>query len=283
MGGNAMKVIGRSRRIWFAQVTALASTVVVPQLVRAQTTPLVDLPERGFRLLSGGAVFAGGAVALPGFEIVHAVFKPWVPLEVGYAAIASHLESVGRPLQALCGMELRLPRQLSVEEFQAFNGPYVERLVRWGLMVEGRVPVSRTNVAPTVDPPEVPGVHGFSYTVPADSPGGNFVMSGMTENSPSGVVAAGDTSAAGMRQKVEYVVRAVTRRLDQLGVSFNDASHVEFYGSRGLEALISDLVIPAAGRGAHRGVRWHPGRPPVQGLEIELEARNVAREISLGH
>ena len=141
MGGNAMKVIGRSRRIWFAQVTALASTVVVPQLVRAQTTPLVDLPERGFRLLSGGAVFAGGAVALPGFEIVHAVFKPWVPLEVGYAAIASHLESVGRPLQALCGMELRLPRQLSVEEFQAFNGPYVERLVRWGLMVEGRVPV----------------------------------------------------------------------------------------------------------------------------------------------
>lgn len=277
-----MKVIGRSRRAWLRRVVMVGAGIALARAAHAQSAPTIDLPERGFRLLPGGAVFAGGAVALPGFEIVHAVFKPWVPLDDGYARIEAHLASVGRPMQSLCGMELRLPRQLTVEEFQAFNAPYVERLVRWGLMVEGRVPVSRTNVAPAVEPPEAPAIHAFSYTVPAPaSPGGNFVMSGMTENSPSGVIAAGDTSASGMREKVNYLVRAVTRRLEQLGVSFNDASHVEFYCGRQADGLVSELVIPAAGRGAHRGVRWHFGRPPVQGLEIELEARNVAREVWL--
>lgn len=276
-----MKVIHQSRRTWLAGLAAIAAGAAFGPGARGQPVALIELPERGFRLLPGGAVFAGGAVALPGFEMVHAVFKPWVPLEEGYARVAAHLAALGRPMQALCGMELRLPRQLTLDEFQVFNRPYVEQLVRWGLMVEGRIPVSRTNVAPAVEPPEFPCLHGFTYTVPAESAGGHFVMSGMTENSPAGVVAAGDTSPSGMRQKVEYVVRAVTARLGQLGVSFNDASHVEFYGSRGLDALVPDLVIPAAGNGAHRGVRWHYGRPPVQGLEIELEARNVAREILL--
>lgn len=276
-----MKVIQRSRRTWLVGLAAAVAGVGLGMGAKAQPVPLIELPERGFRLLPGGAVFAGGAVALPGFAMVHAVFKPWVPLAEGYERVAAHLAGLGRPMQALCGMELRLPRQLTLDEFQVFNRPYVEQLVRWGLLVEGRVPLSRTNVAPSVEPPEFPCLHGFTYTVAADSHGGNFVMSGMTENSPAGVVAAGDTSPSGMRQKVEYVVRAVTARLGQLGVSFNEASHVEFYGSRGLEALVEDLVIPAAGRGAHRGVRWHYGRPPVQGLEIELEARNVAREILL--
>jgi hypothetical protein len=31
-----------------------------------------------------------------------------------------------------------------------------------------------------------------------------------------------------------------------------------------------------------RGVRWHHGRPPVTGLELELEARAVAREVIVG-
>jgi hypothetical protein len=249
--------------------------------VRAQTPSLVELPERGYRFLPGGAVFAGGAVALPGFEIVHAVLRPWLPLEDGYAFIESHLAGIGRPMQALCGMELRLPRQLTFDEFQRFNAPYVERLIRWGLLVEGRNPVSRTNVVPAFEPPEAPSVHGFSYTVPSPSKGGTFVMAGMTENSPSGIVAAGDVSPEGMRTKVAHVIRVVTQRVDTLGVAVADASHVEFYSAHPVDGLVTGLLAPAMGDGTHRGLRWHYGRPPVVDLEVELEVRNVLREIVL--
>lgn len=249
---------------------------------RAQDSALVEQPEGGFRFLPGSPVFAGGAVALPGFEVVHAVLKPWVPLEDGYALVERHLARAGRPMRALCGMELRLPRQLSMEDFRAFNQPYVERLIRWGLLAEGRNPVSRTNVAPALEPPEVPSLHGFSYTVPTKSGATTFVMSGITELGPGGrPIAAGDTSAAGMRDKLRFVIGAVTNRLRELGLTFNDATHVEVYMAEGGESAVTNQLLPALDESVRHGVRWHFGRPPVAGVEVELEARGVAQEITV--
>jgi hypothetical protein len=37
------------------------------------------------------------------------------------------------------------------------------------------------------------------------------------------------------------------------------------------------LAVHASGA-LPRGIRWHRGRPPVVGLELELEARAVLRE-----
>jgi len=268
------------RRRWVAAVVAATAGGVVPRArAQAQGLGLVEVAEGGFRFLPGNPVFAVGAAALPGFAVVHAVLDRWLPLDEGYTLVESHLAAVGRPLRALCGMELRLPRQLSFEEFQAFNGPYVERLIRWGVLVDGRNPVSRTNVAPVVEPPEAPSLHAFSYTVPVTVGTGGFVMSGVTENGPAGVVAAGDTSSAGMLAKAEYLVVAVGQRLARLGVSFRTATHVEIYCSMPLDGEGAARVLPAFDLGVRRGVRWHCGRPPVTGLELELEARRVASEI----
>jgi len=185
-------------------------------------------------------------------------------------------------MRALCGMELRLPRQLSMDEFRAFNQPYVQRLIQWGLLVDGRNPVSRTNVAPALEPPESPSLHGFSYTMPTTSAGTTFVMSGITELGPAGrPIAAGDTSAAGMREKVSFVIGAVTNRLRELGLTFRDATQVEFYAAENVETVLSQLLLPAIEEPARRGLRWHFGRPPVAGVEVELEARAAAREILL--
>lgn len=247
----------------------------------AQGQALVEQPEGGFRFLPGSPVFAGGAVAREGFEVVHAVLKPWLPLEDGYALVERHLARMGRPMRALCGMELRLPRQLSMDEFRTFNQPYVERLIRWGLLVEGRNPVSRTNVAPAVEPPELPSLHGFSYTMPTTSVATTFVMSGMTELGPGGPVAAADTSAAGMRAKLSFVIGAVKNRLRELGLTFGDATQVEVYAAGNVESVLAELLIPAVDESARRGLRWHLGRPPVAGVEVELEARGVAQEIIL--
>ena len=241
---------------------------------------LIERPAGGYRLLPGGPVFAGGAVAAEGFEVVHAVLKPWLPLEDGYALVEAHLAALGRPMQAMCGLELRLPRQLSMDEFRAFNQPYVERLVRWGLLFDGVNPVCRTNVAPAVEPPEVPSLHGFSYTVPSQGQARTFVMSGITELGPGGPVAAGETSNDAMREKLRYVLRAVSGRLAALGVALADATQVEVYAVHGAE-ILADVLMPAIEEPARRGLRWHYGRPPVSGTEIELEARSVGREIVL--
>jgi hypothetical protein len=274
-------VMSSTRRSLLRGGLAAAAMALIPS-ARAQDQALVEQPGGGFRFLPGGPVFAGGAVAQPGFEVVHAVLKPWLALEQGYALVEDHLARAGRPMRALCGMELRLPRQLSMDEFRAFNQPYVQRLIQWGLLVDGRNPVSRTNVAPALEPPESPSLHGFSYTMPTTSAATTFVMSGITELGPAGrPTAAGDTSVAGMREKVSFVIGAVTNRLRELGLSFRDATQVEFYAAENVETVLSQLLLPAIEEPARRGLRWHFGRPPVAGVEVELEARAVARELIL--
>lgn len=270
-----------TRRTLLRGGLALAGMTLMPS-ARAQSPALLQQPDGGFRFLPAGPVFAGGAVAQPGYEIVHAVLKPWLALDQGYAFVERHLAAAGRPMRALCGMELRLPRQLSMDEFRAFNQPYQQRLIEWGLLVEGRNPVSRTNVAPALEPPEVPSLHGFSYAVPSTSVRATFVMSGITERGPDGrPIAAGDTSINGMREKVSFVIGAVASRLGELGLAFRDATQVEFYAAESVETVLSQLLLPAIEEPARRGLRWHFGRPPVQGLEVELEARAVTREFIL--
>ncbi len=265
-------------RAGLAGIAVVVAGPAIGQPARA----LIEQPVGGLRFAPGGQVFASGAVAVEGHGLVHAVLDPWLPLDEAYAFVEAHLRSLGRPMQALCGMELRLPRQLTREEFDAFNQPYVQRLIEWGLLVEGRNPVSRTNVAPAMDPPEQPMLHGFTFSMPGLDGRRDFVMAGMTETGPGGrIIASGDTSPAGLREKVRYVIEAVSRRLEGLDRHYDDASHVEFYTALPAEGLVTDLLIPAIDAAGRRGLRWHFGRPPVAGLEVELEARRASRETVL--
>jgi len=100
----------------------------------------------------------------------------------------------------------------------------------------------------------------------------------MTERGPGGAVAAaGDTSPEGMQKKLAYLVGAVTDRIAELGFGWRDATHVELYSGVEIPGALATLAQRAEGA-APRGVRWHHGRPPVTGLEVELEARAVLRE-----
>jgi len=270
------------RRRLLGVAAAAAAFAIHPALLRAQSLPAVDRPEGGFRFVPGNQVFATGAVALPGFEIVHVMLDRWLELQDGYRFVEEFLRSAGRPMQSLCGMELRLPRQLSMDGFRAFNGPYVERLVSWGLLAEGRNPVSRTNVAPVFDPPEMPSLHAFSFARAGRAARPPFVLSGMAENGPAGVVAAGDDSAAGFAAKTEFLVRAFRDRMQGLGVSFGDATHVDVYCAHPERAPVTDVLMPALEFASRRGVRVHCARPPVEGLEVELEVRAFAAELVAG-
>ena len=78
-----------------------------------------------------GVPFSSGAIGEPGFAIVHASFAPLVRLSDGYGAIERQLHVVGRPLNAVCGIELRIPAAFTPQEFEQFNRAYLERIAAW--------------------------------------------------------------------------------------------------------------------------------------------------------
>ena len=129
--------------------------------------PLIDHPIGNYRFLPGIAPYSCGAVAAPGFEIVHVTFQEPPPYRTGFERVARILAESNRPKGALCGVELRCPRPYSFDGFAAFNAEYTVLLRGWGVFVNGVNPVPRTNVAPVVFPPSEPLLYGFSYTRPA--------------------------------------------------------------------------------------------------------------------
>ena len=74
---------------------------------------LIDNSKGGFSFVKGIGPFSSGAVANPGFEIVHAMAMPLIDLDAGYGVIEKHMREAGRPLNALCGIELRIPKPLT--------------------------------------------------------------------------------------------------------------------------------------------------------------------------
>ena len=75
---------------------------------------LLDNAKGNYKFVRGyGAPFSSGALADSGFEIVHASFKPLARLADGYGLIERHMREAGRPLNAVCGIELRIPAALT--------------------------------------------------------------------------------------------------------------------------------------------------------------------------
>ncbi len=271
-----------ARRRFLTRSIALAAAI--PALSRAvsaaaEAASLIDNLRGGYRFLPAGGVFNSGALPLPGHEIVHALFNPWIPLDRAWNVIERALQEAGRPPQALCGMELRIPQQLSFADFRAFNAPYIERLREWGLIFGEFSAVSRTNVAPLLDAPRVPSVHAFSYAAPTDHKATTFCVSGTADIDPGGkIVAQGNLSQDGMRQKLHYVIGVISDRLGKLGLSWTDATHTDLCVTRDIGDLLETVVVPGLRGAAARGIRMHFARPPILDSEVELETRGVRLE-----
>ncbi len=244
---------------------------------------LMRQPIGNYTFIKGIGPFCSGCKAQPGYEIVHARFHPQPALQAGFGLIERHLQSLGRPIQALCGMELRIPRSLSAQAFAEFNAPYITRLTDWGLPVDGVNPVARTNVAPAVHPPAEPGVYGFSYTVPSQYRGATFVLSGSAETQRRSdgsegyeIVSHGDVSPEGLTRKADHVLDILAARLRELEVAWADATTVQVYTVCDIHALL-ETSLRSAQQSRH-GLQWHYARPPVTELEYEMDARGVRQE-----
>ena len=250
---------------------------------------MIENVKGNYSFIRGGGPFSSGCVAQPGFEIVHAALVPLTPLAQGFELVERHLKGSGRPIQALCAMHLRIPEPLSPKGFEEFNRPYIERLQSWGLEIDGANPVARTNVAPKVNPVPAAMLAGFYYTSKSDAAAGQaatFVLSGAAEmrigaDGKRELVAAGDTSAKGIRRKLECVVEGLTGHLRELRVGWDLATTVNLYTVYEVHHTLAPMLLPALGAAARPGINWHYARPPVTGLEVEIDAHAVRREVIL--
>ncbi|MDP6706072.1 MAG: hypothetical protein QF893_07000 [Alphaproteobacteria bacterium] len=238
----------------------------------------------GYHYVRGPFQYSGGVRAAPGFAIERARFRQPLPVVDGFRAIEAHLTALGRPLTAFCACELRSPEPFSEAGFVAFNRVYVGTLERWGIFRDEENPVARSNVCPEIAPPPEPSFEAFCYTVPApaEADGPSFVIAGSGE-APEGagsyeerIIRLGDQSAEAMTEKARYVLSAMETRMAALDVGWGQASATQVYTVYDPHPFFADEIV--ARGAATAGLTWYYARPPVVGLDYEMDLRGVPLE-----
>ena len=240
-----------------------------------------------YQFLEGIEPYSCGVIAETGYEIVHATLTDPLPWREGFEKVDVHLRRSSRVRNALCGVELRCPKPHPMDGFIEFNEDYCGLLASWGLHVDGMNPVARTNVAPLHNPPDDTTMYGFSYTVPCrEEHGRTFVIAGAGELLEGelvrdGIVRQGETGPDAMREKAAYVVHVMADRLAGLGVNWDQVTAVDVYTAHRLDRLLEDVVLPDVGAAQRHGLRLYRARPPVIGIEFEMDLRGIRREIRI--
>lgn len=247
-------------------------------------TEVPTFADGGYRFIKGVFQYSGGVAAEPGWEIVRARPATPLPLAEGLARIEAHLKEIGRPVAAFCACELRSPKPFDDAGFLAFNRSYVEPLTRWGVIRDGVNPVARSNVCPEVNPPAVPSLYAFSYTVPAAGrTRPSFVVAGSGEsmegqkNYSERAVRLGDRTADGIAEKARYVLGVMEKRMAALGATWADATATQVYTVYDFHHIVAGEI--AARGAANAGLTWQFCRPPVDVLDYEMDVRGVRTEI----
>jgi hypothetical protein len=244
------------------------------------TTPV--FAPGGYRFIPAVFQYSGGVAAEPGFQIERVAFREPLPLAQGFDRAEAILAERGRPLTAFCACELRSPLPFSDDGFRAFNEHYVQTLAKWGIYDGTTNPAARSNVCPELAPPAEPCLYAFCFTAPSRGPTPTFVVAGSGEAREGGAlyrertVRYGETGPEAMREKAVFVLGEMERRLSLLGRTWSDTTATQVYTVHDLYPFFADEIVR---RGAARaGLTWHLCRPPVRGLEYEMDCRGVAAE-----
>lgn len=229
------------------------------------------MPGDGFAFLPSDGPFSDGVVASAGFRIVRARAPVGTALADGYRLVERTVRDAGRPLSALCAMELRIPRPLTRAGFAAFNDAYVAQMRAWDVLVDGHVPAARTNVAPELSPPSEPCLHAFCYTVAGETSPRTFVVSGVPERLGLG---------GGPEAWWEDIVRTIEARMAALGVGWADVTETQLYAPGSDHGVFASSLSRLAEL-SRPGIRWFLSRPPIDDLRMEIDVRALAGETSL--
>lgn len=247
-----------------------------------------DFDSGSYRFIPSVFQYSAGVCAMPGHAIVRETFLAPKTIKQGFALIAERLTSQALPLTNFCACELRSPGQFDDAGFRTFNEAYILTLNEWGIMDDARInPVARSNVCPEFDAPAEPCFHAFSYVMPApDGTHATCVISGSAEARPpksandlyrDRIVRFGETSPDALAEKVAHVVAVMEQRLGAFGLTWKDTTAVQAYSVHDFHHAMNTMARHFA---ATRGLTWHFARPPVVGLEYEMDCRAVHRELA---
>ena len=242
----------------------------------------IPMEAGGYSYAPGVFQYSAGARAASSHHIVRVRFARPVPMQQGWRRIAAYLTDRGRKLTAFCACELRSPAPFTEDGFRTFNRAYADVLTEWGIMTGEANPVARSNVCPEIDPPAEPGFHAFCFTETGEAAHPSFVVAGSGE-APEGkpnyrdhIISLDDVSAAGMRAKATFVMAEMERRMATLGTGWSAVTGTQVYSVHDIGPLLPDLLV-RRGAAAH-GVTWQFCRPPVTGLDFEMDCRGIAEE-----
>jgi hypothetical protein len=236
----------------------------------------------GYHYIPGPFQYSAGVAAAPGFSIERVRFANPVPLAEGFHRIEAFLRGAALPLTAFCACELRSPAPFTDAGFIAFNRDYVGTLERWGVVSGDHNPVARSNVCPEIDPPATPSFHAFCYATPSPQAPPSFVVAGSGEAQEGTgpyrdkTIRHGETTPDAIAEKARYVLDVMESRMTALGFGWPSTTAVQAYTVHDLYPFLATEIVA---RGAARhGLTWQFCRPPVIGLEYEMDCRQVTTE-----
>ena len=240
----------------------------------------------GYRFIPGVFQYSGGAAAEPGFRIERVTFRKPVPLVQGFERVAAIIKARGRPLTRLLRLRAAVARALHRRWLsRPSTRSTSSTLAKWGIYdaatqdqsggAQQRLPRDRPAGRALV-PRLLPSRCRRKTKTPT------FVVAGSGEAREGGAiyrertVRCGETSADAMREKAVFVLGEMERRLKLLGFAWSDTTATQVYTVHDLHPFLADEIVR---RGAARaGLTWHYCRPPVHGLEYEMDCRGVAVE-----
>lgn len=246
---------------------------------------LIENKNGNYAFLPGGAPYSSGVIASPGFELIHVTFRAPLRLADAFETIEAYLRGRSRPMATLCALELRSTAPFSFEGFGEFNSGYRALLRKYDMLPDGPNPIARTNVAPSIGAPAEAVVHAFAYSVPeqAAGRGHTFIVSGAGELENSALDArairrAGEQSDDAMAEKASLVMAIMRERLEGLGTSWDEVTAVDVYTIHNIHPFLETEILAHAGSAARHGLHWYHARPPVTGIEFEMDVRGVRVE-----
>jgi hypothetical protein len=240
---------------------------------------LQNHPNGRYQFLLANRVYSAAVSTLPGYTMLRAIFCVPPPYAQGLAMACQYLNGLGLTPDAMCGIELRLPRQLTLAQFDEFNVAYIAAMGALHIFVTEQSPITRTTVACNSTAIQEPALFAFSFVVAGANaqPDRHFLSAGNGEITREGkIVAAGNEDSDAQRAKVSYVTSELSAVLQTLDVTWRDVTSICVYSTfDAMPHLANEASVQP--RLAISGVQQYPCQPPLIGMAFEMDVRCVER------
>ena len=118
------------------------------------------------------------------------------------------------------------------------------------------------------------------FEPPTSAKGKTFFLSGQADIDASGkIIAEGDIRPAAMHMRARYTIDTVGATLAKLGASWQETTQIALFHVHDIPDLWEAALLGSLGEALRRGVLVYRARPPIAGLEVELEACAVRQEL----